>query len=187
MRFFKSPSAGSPTDKSHTRKPNPNLPLAKNIIAGLHRANGAVAEWSKAHAWKACRRETVSRVRIPVAPPLAPKKRFSRSRCGRIFPLFSRVMRERLSTGPGAKRAESVLYRLIFSGPVDCADPVNFLQGCENKTCSAIWLNASTPVALTRRDRGRIFPFARLRSIRRGYKRSKWCFQHVSTIQKEQL
>ena len=26
--------------------------------------NGAVAEWSKAHAWKVCRRETVSRVRI---------------------------------------------------------------------------------------------------------------------------
>jgi hypothetical protein len=28
-----------------------------------------VAEWSKAHAWKVCRRETVSRVRIPVCPP----------------------------------------------------------------------------------------------------------------------
>ena len=32
-------------------------------------ANGEVAEWSKAHAWKVCRRETVSRVRIPVSPP----------------------------------------------------------------------------------------------------------------------
>ena len=31
--------------------------------------NGEVAEWSKAHAWNACRRETVSRVRIPVSPP----------------------------------------------------------------------------------------------------------------------
>ena len=29
-----------------------------------------MAEWSKAHAWKVCRRETVSRVRIPVSPPL---------------------------------------------------------------------------------------------------------------------
>jgi hypothetical protein len=29
-----------------------------------------VAEWSKAHAWKVCRRVTVSRVRIPVCPPL---------------------------------------------------------------------------------------------------------------------
>ncbi len=31
--------------------------------------NGEVAEWSKAHAWKVCRRGTVSRVRIPVSPP----------------------------------------------------------------------------------------------------------------------
>ncbi len=30
---------------------------------------GGVAEWSKAHAWKVCRRGTVSRVRIPVPPP----------------------------------------------------------------------------------------------------------------------
>jgi len=28
-----------------------------------------VAEWSKAHAWKVCRRGTVSRVRIPLSPP----------------------------------------------------------------------------------------------------------------------
>ena len=30
---------------------------------------GQVAEWSKAHAWNACRRATVSRVRIPLCPP----------------------------------------------------------------------------------------------------------------------
>jgi hypothetical protein len=30
---------------------------------------GWVAEWLKAHAWKACIRETVSRVRIPPHPP----------------------------------------------------------------------------------------------------------------------
>ena len=34
--------------------------------------SGQVAEWSKAHAWKVCRRETVSRVRIPVCPPPHP-------------------------------------------------------------------------------------------------------------------
>jgi subfamily B ATP-binding cassette protein MsbA len=38
-------------------------PLRENIRFG------EVAEWSKAHAWNACRRETVSRVRIPVSPP----------------------------------------------------------------------------------------------------------------------
>src|SRR5215208_6725226 len=31
--------------------------------------NGEMAEWFKAHAWKACVRETVPRVRIPLSPP----------------------------------------------------------------------------------------------------------------------
>ena len=31
---------------------------------------GEVAEWLKAHAWNACIRATVSRVRIPFSPPL---------------------------------------------------------------------------------------------------------------------
>ena len=30
-----------------------------------------MAEWLKAHAWKACLRETVTRVRIPLPPPMA--------------------------------------------------------------------------------------------------------------------
>jgi hypothetical protein len=30
---------------------------------------GQVAEWLKAHAWKVCIRESVSRVRIPLCPP----------------------------------------------------------------------------------------------------------------------
>jgi hypothetical protein len=33
-----------------------------------------VAEWLKAHAWKVCIRETVSRVRIPLSPPAADDK-----------------------------------------------------------------------------------------------------------------
>src|SRR5262245_1455360 len=42
---------------------------------------GGMAEWLKAHAWKACIRETVSWVRIPLPPPahqvalLSPKPR----------------------------------------------------------------------------------------------------------------
>ena len=32
---------------------------------------GEVAEWLKAHAWKVCLRETVTRVRIPLSPPRA--------------------------------------------------------------------------------------------------------------------
>ena len=34
--------------------------------------NGQVAEWSIAHAWKACVRESVPRVRIPLCPPPGP-------------------------------------------------------------------------------------------------------------------
>ena len=35
----------------------------------LQSFSGEMAEWLKAHAWKACIRETVSRVRIPLSPP----------------------------------------------------------------------------------------------------------------------
>jgi hypothetical protein len=35
---------------------------------------GEMAEWLKAHAWKACIGETLSRVRIPLSPPLILKK-----------------------------------------------------------------------------------------------------------------
>ena len=30
---------------------------------------GEMAEWFKAHAWKACKEETLSWVRIPFSPP----------------------------------------------------------------------------------------------------------------------
>ena len=32
--------------------------------------SGDLSEWLKEHAWKACKRETVSRVRIPQSPHL---------------------------------------------------------------------------------------------------------------------
>ena len=34
----------------------------------VRNGNGEVAEWLKAHAWKACLLERVTRVRIPVSP-----------------------------------------------------------------------------------------------------------------------
>src|SRR5438105_13311425 len=48
---------------------------------------GGMAEWLKAHAWKACIRETVSWVRIPLPPPSrpvhwrSPASAHSRRRC----------------------------------------------------------------------------------------------------------
>jgi hypothetical protein len=41
-------------------------------------------------------------------------------------------MREGLFTGLRIRRCGSVLSRPIFSGPVACADLVNFLQPTEN-------------------------------------------------------
>ncbi len=62
---------------------------------------------------------------VPFPPPLAPAKAFSRSGSGQIFPLFSRVMRERLSTGSNARKLGSGLSGPMFSGPDDYADSVN--------------------------------------------------------------
>ena len=45
----------------------PSLPYYIAGSAHAHRAGG-MAEWLKAHAWKACIRETVSWVRIPLPP-----------------------------------------------------------------------------------------------------------------------
>src|SRR5665213_3006846 len=36
---------------------------------GFPPRDGEVAEWLKAHAWKACLGETLTRVRIPLSPP----------------------------------------------------------------------------------------------------------------------
>ena len=67
----------------------------------------------------------------PSPPPLASAKALSRSGYGRIFPLFSRVMREELSTVPAARRRGSGLSGSIFSGPVACASLVNYSQDIE--------------------------------------------------------
>lgn len=57
-------------------------------------------------------------------PPLNPAKSFSRSGFGRIFPLYSRVMRVRLCTGVLATAAGHALLSPIFSGPLDYAHSV---------------------------------------------------------------
>src|SRR5215208_3341952 len=48
-----------------------------DYIARAQASYGGVAEWLKAHAWKACIRETVSWVRIPLPPPAALRAPFS--------------------------------------------------------------------------------------------------------------
>ena len=84
MAQFREDTALRPCDRNAGRRPSSgNLATAEALDAGVWpglakpperwfcpRA-GEVAEWSKAHAWKVCRRGTVSRVRIPLSPPSA--------------------------------------------------------------------------------------------------------------------
>ena len=41
-----------------------------NFLNFLNKIMGEVAEWLKAHAWKACKGAILSWVRIPFSPPL---------------------------------------------------------------------------------------------------------------------
>ena len=52
---------------------------------------GGVAEWLKAHAWKVCLRETVTRVRIPLPPPFQ-----YLSGCGLAWPLLAYLREARV-------------------------------------------------------------------------------------------
>ncbi len=50
----------------------PALRLEGTSVQSFSEKCGGVAEWLKAHAWKVCMRETVSRVQIPLPPPYGP-------------------------------------------------------------------------------------------------------------------
>ena len=45
-----------------------NSSLKKHYNAAIN--SGEMAEWSNAHAWKACKVSKPSRVRIPLSPPV---------------------------------------------------------------------------------------------------------------------
>src|SRR5690554_5425481 len=60
--------AGAPTEDRSAGAGGRSVRLAEGLPF-LRRHCGEMAEWSKAHAWKVCRRGTVSRVRIPLSPP----------------------------------------------------------------------------------------------------------------------
>lgn len=47
-----------------------HLPNPRGETGRREGKDGEVAEWLKAHAWKVCLRETVTRVRIPLSPPV---------------------------------------------------------------------------------------------------------------------
>src|ERR1700681_4724915 len=61
--------SGRAIGAARDRKRDDVIDLKKSAPAVKTGGVGGVAEWLKAHAWKACIRETVSRVRIPLPPP----------------------------------------------------------------------------------------------------------------------
>jgi hypothetical protein len=111
-------------DPGHQRGPRAKYPLPPPIPCDRHHAStkkpcGGVPEWSIGAVSKTVVGVTPPWVRIPPPPPLAPAKAFSRSGGGRIFPLYSGVMREGLLTGPRAEGHTRILSGPIFSGPVN--------------------------------------------------------------------
>src|SRR5437870_10851847 len=87
-------------------------------------ARGGMAEWLKAHAWKACIRETVSWVRIPLPPP-APLARTSSVDDGtRKIRRNGGLLRGNLWTGDVDLMLGSFSVRPVFSEALDCAESV---------------------------------------------------------------
>ena len=62
-------------------------PLAKVAVDDPPSRRGGVAEWLKAHAWKVCIGETLSRVRIPLPPPYSSSRPFTRVLFSGALPL----------------------------------------------------------------------------------------------------
>lgn len=56
---------------SAPRPQGEHLPNPRGETGRREGKDGEVAEWLKAHAWKVCLRETVTRVRIPLSPPVS--------------------------------------------------------------------------------------------------------------------
>lgn len=56
-------------DIPHRNPEGEHLPNPRGETGRREGKDGEVAEWLKAHAWKVCLRETVTRVRIPLSPP----------------------------------------------------------------------------------------------------------------------
>ena len=81
---------------------------------------GEVAEWLKAHAWKVCLRESVTRVRIPLSPPSYPMHQFIEAfQCFRQAHPFCSDQCLR----PNADRRPPVVFRRTAPPPPPQAGP----------------------------------------------------------------
>jgi hypothetical protein len=92
------------------------------------RRAGGVAEWLKALAWKACIRETVSWVRIPLPPPAPFPKRSPRLLSPRRKALVGAICRIDLCTSIPTGEAENILHGLFFSRPLYFRSVIRFSE-----------------------------------------------------------
>jgi hypothetical protein len=120
--------------------------LEKAVRHGQKDAHGEVAEWLKAHAWKACIRETVSRVRIPLSPPAGRK---SRSLAYYFTPKFDEFVASfaGLCTSKPTGASSCALSRAGCRCSLDCDLGERGANGGDQ-----IW---TEPMLLTRLDRDR--------------------------------
>ena len=95
----------------------PNIPPGKSRS---QLTQGEMAEWLKAHAWKACLGETLTWVRIPLSPPESCKaRRFRRlqSMIGGHAPAAQRTGRYS-STSPRLMRRASSTRRIVAESSI---------------------------------------------------------------------
>jgi hypothetical protein len=92
--------------------------------AGFHA--GGMAEWLKAHAWKACIRETVSWVRIPLPPPSLLRNPFSGDSQRRLEAPTLACWALNLWTPRSLRQARTFFLRLFFSRPLYFCSEVRF-------------------------------------------------------------
>src|SRR5262249_48988723 len=81
------------------RAPSGFVTRACRVILPASQRSGGMAEWLKAHAWKACIRETVSWVRIPLPPPERSSLLFATVHKASIFPVLFGDRRLYVSVG----------------------------------------------------------------------------------------
>src|SRR5262249_30822249 len=81
-------------------------------------SSGGMAEWLKAHAWKACIRETVSWVRIPLPPPSPQESLILRSNSTAQSGQWRRCFRNDLWTWRRISPVAALLPGPIFSKPL---------------------------------------------------------------------
>src|SRR5579859_5270076 len=97
------------------------------ILPAFSRAGG-VAEWLKAHAWKACIRETVSWVRIPLPPPALLRILLSRWAMASPKTAYGEYFSIKLWTGLRQAAARFVLSTGFFSEALYFCPRVRFAE-----------------------------------------------------------